>query len=345
MAEDAPISAGDRSDRCSAPAAGYDATRRSGSGTRLIATARAASTSCETRDERYHAARFVPTASRQTTPTRVLVEQTLYVPSASVPVFRTGVREAWEFRELLRRLLVRNLKVRYQRSVLGFVWALLNPLATITILVAVFSYIIRIGVPHYWAFLVSGYFAWVFLLHTVTSASAVITDHSYLARGAAFPTEILVFAAAGARLIEFGIEMVLVMIVLAIFHHGGVPPSFALTPVLVVILTLLVLGLALPVASLAVFFHDVQHALPVALSMLAYVSPIFYPITLIPERVRDVFLINPVAILVSLFHGVLYQGQWPSLLHLMGATAMALAVYLLGYAGFRRHRAFIPETV
>jgi ABC-type polysaccharide/polyol phosphate export permease len=245
----------------------------------------------------------------------------------------------------LRHLLIRNLKVRYQRSALGFLWALLNPLATIAILVTVFSYIIRIGVPDYWAFLVSGYFAWVFLLHTVTSASAVITDHSYLARGASFPTEILVFAAAGARLIEFAIELVLVMAVLAVFHHGGVPASFVLLPVLVAILTLLVLGLALPVASLAVFFHDVQHALPVALGMLAYVSPIFYPITLIPERVRDLFLLNPVAIVVSLFQGVLYGGQWPSVAHVLGAAAMATAVYLLGYAGFRRHRAFIPEIV
>ena len=71
--------------------------------------------------------------------------------------------DLWRHRELLSRLVVRNLKMRYQRSVLGFVWTLLNPLVTIAILVIVFHYIIRIGVADYWAFLVSGYFAWVFL--------------------------------------------------------------------------------------------------------------------------------------------------------------------------------------
>ncbi len=261
------------------------------------------------------------------------------------PLFRTGVRAAWTFHELLRQLVVRNLKVRYQRSVLGFLWALLNPLATIAILVMVFSQIIRIGVPSYWAFLVSGYFAWVFFLHTVGTSAAIINDHAYLARSASFPTEILVFAAAGSRLIEFVLELALVVAVLAIFHHGALPSSFLLLPLLVAIQCALTLGLALPTAAMSVFFHDIEHALPVGLTMLAYLSPVYYPVALVPEALRTIYLFNPIAVVLTLYHRVLYEGAWPSAAHLGAAALIATTVYLLGYAAFRYHRAFIPETV
>ena len=77
----------------------------------------------------------------------------------------------WHARELLRELLVRNLKVKYQRSLLGFVWTLVNPLLTVTILVLVFSRVVRIHLPDYWAFLLSGYFAWTFMLQTLTTGT------------------------------------------------------------------------------------------------------------------------------------------------------------------------------
>jgi ABC-type polysaccharide/polyol phosphate export permease len=144
----------------------------------------------------------------------------------------TPLAEVWRFRELMRQLVVRNLKVRYQRSVLGFLWALLNPLATIAILVAVFGYVVRIGVPDYWAFLVSGYFAWVFVLHTLNASASVITDHAYMVKSVAVPAELLVLSGAVARLVEFIAEMALVLVVLALWHHGAVPASFALLPLL-----------------------------------------------------------------------------------------------------------------
>jgi ABC-type polysaccharide/polyol phosphate export permease len=240
---------------------------------------------------------------------------------------------------------VRNLKVRYQRSVLGFLWALLNPLVTIAILVAVFGYIVRIGVPDYWAFLVSGYFAWVFLLHTLTASASVITDHAYMVKSVAVPAELLVLSGAIARLVEFLAEMALVLVVLALWHHGGIPAGFALLPLLAALQFLLTVGLAMPIAALSVFFHDVQHALPAALLMLAYLSPVFYPAQYVPASVRPLYLLNPVAALLTLYHTALYEGRVPPAAQLGAAAAVALAVFLLGYAAFRRYRAVFAEIV
>ena len=243
------------------------------------------------------------------------------------------------------RLVSRNLKMRYQRSVLGFLWALLNPLVTILILVGVFRYVIRIGVADYWAFLVSGYFVWVFVQHAVATSAGVITDHSYMTRSLAFPAEILVLSSVLARLVEFMAELALVVMALAVFRHHGILPSMLLLPVVVAITFVLAIGMALPVAAAAVFFKDVQHAVPVALMMLGYLSPVFYPVSLVPERFRAVYLLNPVAALLTLYHDILYEGRFPALALLSGSVAMSAIICIAGVMLFRRQRALFAEII
>ena len=199
--------------------------------------------------------------------------------------------------------------MKYQRSLLGFVWTLVNPLLTVTILVVVFSHVVRIPVPDYWAFLLSGYFVWNFMLQTLNTGTYIFAEHSRLTRSVAFPSEILVFGAAGSRLIEFVAEISLILIALAVFHHHTVPVSFALLPLLIVIQLLIAVGLALPIATLSVFYYDVYHALPIALTTLFYLSPVFYPATMVPAAARDLYFLNPIAGLLTLYHDVALSGS------------------------------------
>ena len=257
--------------------------------------------------------------------------------------FRAG--QLWRFRELLRSLVIRNLKVKYQRSLLGFVWTMLNPLLTVGILVLVFSHVVRIPLPDYWAFVLSGYFVWNCVLQTLNTGTYIFAEHSRLTRSVAFPSEILVFGAVGSRLLEFIAEIGLVLILLVAFRHHQVPASFALLPVLLVIQTLLVIGVALPIATLSVFYYDVQHALPIALTTLFYLSPVFYPADMVPEAARVLYFCNPLAGLLTLYHEILYAGQIPSLTWLRGMFALALLVYLTGYGIFNRYASVFPEIV
>jgi lipopolysaccharide transport system permease protein len=251
----------------------------------------------------------------------------------------------WRYRELLHSLVVRNLKVKYQRSLLGFVWTLVNPLFTVAVLGVVFSHVVRIPLSHYWAFLLSGYFVWNFMLQTLNTGTYIFAEHSRLTRSVAFPSEILVFGAAGSRLIEFAVEVGLVIAVLAIFHHQTVPESYVVLPILLVIQLLLVIGLALPIATLSVFYYDVYHALPIALTTLFYLSPVFYPAEMVPAAARDLYFLNPIAGLLTLYHDVLYWGRMPSPELLGGMLLAAAAIYLAGYALFRRYAAIFPEIV
>ena len=257
----------------------------------------------------------------------------------------TSCTEVWHVREFLRQLVIRNLKVRYQRSFLGFMWLLINPVLSAATVVLVFAYIVRLPVDDYWAFVLSGYFAWVFAAHTLATSTVVIHEYAGMARSVAVPADVFVLSAAGSRFVEFVAELLLVVVVLAAFHHHRVPMSFLLLPVAVILLAMVTIGLAFPIAALAVYFRDVQHGLPVALMMLMYASPVFYPVRLVPAEFSTWYLVNPFAQILTLFHLILYEGRLPTALQIGVPAATSLAIYLAGHLHFRRQRPLFPEIV
>jgi lipopolysaccharide transport system permease protein len=251
--------------------------------------------------------------------------------------------ELWRFRYLLRSLVVRNLKVKYQRSVLGFLWTLLNPALTIAVLIAVFSYVIRMGMVHYWAFLLSGFFAWNFVAQMLYAGITILQEHATLRRSVAFPTELLIFGAGASRLVEFFVELAIALVLLVVFHLKTVPAAFLLLPLLIVLQTLIAVGLSMIVATLSVFYRDAEHALPVVFLVLFYLSPVFYPASLVPEPARAVYLANPIAGLLTLYHAVLYDGQMPPPDLVTWVMVAAIALYAAGYAVFNRGKAASVE--
>ena len=261
------------------------------------------------------------------------------------PASVSRLLQVWRYRELFRSLVIRNLKVKYQRSLLGFVWTLVNPLLTVTILVVVFSHVVRIQVPDYWAFLLSGYFVWNFMLQTLNTGTYIFAEHSRLTRSVAFPSEILVFGAAASRLIEFCAEIALILLALIFLHHHRVPASYALLPVLILLQLLIAIGLALPIATLSVFYYDVYHALPIALTTLFYLSPVFYPAQMVPAAARPYFFLNPIAGLLTLYHDVVYSGRMPDPTLFVGTACASVIICLTGYAIFRRYASVFPEIV
>ena len=108
---------------------------------------------------------------------------------------------------------------------------------------------------------------------------------------------------------------------------------------------LVALGLSFPIAALAVFYQDVQHALPIALTVLFYVSPVFYPANLVPGALRDAYLINPVAQVLTAYHTIVYEGRFPSMASVAWLTGTAIVLMGIGYAIFRRHETAIAEVV
>ena len=235
--------------------------------------------------------------------------------------------------------------MKYERSLLGFLWTLLNPLFMVAILSAVFTHIVKIPMNHYWAFLLSGFFAWNTISQGLSSSTTILANHGSLRRSVRFPSEILVFSAIATRVIEFSAEIVLVALVLAVGHHQAVPMSFLFVPVLFIPLTLVTAGLALPIATVSTFYRDAQHVLPIVIVALFYLTPVFYPIDFVPEAFQAWYIVNPFAPILTLFQDVLYHGRVPDLLTLAGATALGLVLFVIGYAIFNRYKAIAAEIV
>ncbi|MBM3320334.1 MAG: ABC transporter permease [Candidatus Eisenbacteria bacterium] len=254
-------------------------------------------------------------------------------------------RELWRFRFMLRSLILRDLKVKYKRSTLGFLWTFLNPLLTVGILIAVFRIVIRIPLEHYWAFLLSGYFAWNAVQHMLLSSSYILQTHSGLLRSTAFPKEVLLFGAAISRLIELAIELTLILAVLGLVHHQGAPIGFAFLPLLMLLLAITTAGFMFPIATASVLFTDVQHTLPILTTSLFYLTPIFYPADMVPESFRGLYFANPFARLITLFHQALYEGRVPDGGLLLGTAAIALGLFAAGYAIFNRYKDVCNELV
>ena len=252
---------------------------------------------------------------------------------------------AWRYRELLICLVARNLKAKYKRSALGFIWTLLNPLLTVAVLTVVFSYVVRIQLHHYWAFLLSGYFAWNFTQQTIFSATYVLAEHAQLSRSISYPKELLVLAAACSRLVEFFLEISLVLIALCVFHHHRVPVGYVFVPWLILIQLLISLGVMLPLATLAVFYQDVQHGLPILMTTLFYITPIFYPLAMVDGRIRQFYLVNPFAGVMTLYHQTLYYGEIPSLSLCITMSVVGLVLTAIGYSIFNRFKDMYAEIV
>jgi ABC-type polysaccharide/polyol phosphate export permease len=235
------------------------------------------------------------------------------------------------YRRLIPSLLSRDLKVKYQRSLLGFVWTLINPILVSLILITVFSVVVRIPIESYWAFLLSGYFAWNFTQQCIGASSSIFQEHASLRRNVAFPVEILVLSAALSRLIEFLVELVVVVALICYMHHGSVPASIALLPVIILIQVFIALGIMFPISVLSVMFHDIQHAIPTITLILFYMSPILYPVSYVPDAAMPWYYINPLVIPLELFHQSIYEGHFPSLTLILSALGVSALFFSIGY--------------
>jgi ABC-type polysaccharide/polyol phosphate export permease len=164
-----------------------------------------------------------------------------------------------------------------------------------------------------------------------------------LSRSVYFPREVLILSTAVSKLVEFLFEILIVIIIIFIFHFQAIPSSLVFLPLLVFLQLILVIGLMFPVAVISVLFHDVQHALPIVIMSLFYLSPVFYNVEMIPEPMRPFYNLNPFVGIMKLYHQVLYEGVWPSMQLLGEVSILYVAIFLLGYWFFRRYKGVCVE--
>jgi lipopolysaccharide transport system permease protein len=259
------------------------------------------------------------------------------------PRLGQALRELWVFRGTVGAFTDREVRVRYAQTLFGVGWAVLQPLALLIVLAVILGRLAGIsggGVP-YPAFALSALVPWTFLQTSVSrGAGALITDAA-LVRKVYFPREAPVLGAVLAAAVDFGIGLALFAVVGPFL---GARPSAAwlLAPVLGVVFVVMAAGVACGLAALSAYYRDFKYALPFALQLWLFASPVVYPLSVVPQGWRTWYVIaNPAAGVLDGFHRTLALGDLPD----PGLLALSLAGTLaLAWLGYRIFKALEPNV-
>ena len=242
-------------------------------------------------------------------------------------------RELVKFWPVIQNMVVQELKVRYQRSFLGFVWTLLNPLLMLATLGFVFSHLLK-NVENYPLFLFAGMVPWSFLSVSLSEAAMSIIVNEGLIRKIYLPK--LIFPMARVLIALVTLVFSLGAMFLLLWPLGARPSwSMLLLPVALGLFAVFTLGLSLIVATANTFYRDCGHLISVFLQAWYFATPILYPATNFPGRSQWIFRLNPAFYFIELFHDILFSGRWPHLGLLAAAAVIAAASLGVGYAIFK----------
>lgn len=199
-------------------------------------------------------------------------------------------------RSLIRELVASDFKLRYQGSVLGYLWSLLRPLFLFGVLYVVFTHVIRLGddIPHYPAYLLLGLVLWQFFTESTQAGMNAITGRADLVRKVNIPKYTIVISTTISALVTLCLNMIIVFVFM---FFGGVElrPEIILAIPLLIELIVLCLGIAFILATLFVRFRDISHIWDVILQVLFYATPIIYSFKIVPQRLAEVLSLNPLA--------------------------------------------------
>ncbi len=248
----------------------------------------------------------------------------------------------YEFQELLRyrfllwNLIVKDLKVRYKRSSIGFLWVMLNPLLTMVVLTIVFSQVFtRFSIDHYPVYLLGGTLVWNLYAQGTNASMASLQGNGVILRKLYVPPSVFVASAIGSALVNFAFAL-LPFLVLAVID--GVPPAiswlFLFVPALLA--TLFSFGIGLIVSALVVFFTDTFEIYQVLVTAYYFLTPIFYPATILPEPLKTIEQYNPMNLFIALFRLAVIQATFPGWNLLLPALAIAVGVLFAGWVVFTR---------
>lgn len=250
------------------------------------------------------------------------------------PTLGRTVRALRQYGHLLRNLVVKDLKLKYRGSVLGFVWSLANPLLMIAVYTVAFTYILQLRTPGFVFYLMLGILSWTFFANAIAMSSGAIVDNGALVRSVWFPRAILPFATVLFNFAQYLLTVaVFLPILMVLYDKPPAAPALAY-PIFLLLQVIFTAGLALLLSVGTAFFRDVRHLVDVALAILFWTTPIVYETTRLPPRVRTLILLSPLSPFVTAYHDIFYYQRWPpaevwGLAVLYAAVTFAAGLWLM----------------
>jgi ABC-type polysaccharide/polyol phosphate export permease len=246
-------------------------------------------------------------------------------------------RETYRYRELIWALALRELKVRYKRSVLGFMWALLNPALLMLVLTVVFTTIMPTNIPHFALFLLSTLLLYLFFSQSLSYAVESMVGNAELIKKVAVPKLVFPVSAVLSNIINLLLSLIpLVLLTFAMGHHFYW--TWIFIPIPLAALTLLTLGATFFFAAANVYYRDVSHIIQIVLQALFYLTPIIFSIDQIPAKYRWMFWLNPLTFSLSDFRMYTFYGMLPSFASIAASFVAGFFALAVGFGVFRKYQ-------
>ncbi len=255
-------------------------------------------------------------------------------PSVWLAKISQDRRELIQFWPVIQNMVVQDLRVRYQRSVLGFFWTLLNPILMMTTLTIVFSMLFNRSRENYIVYLFAGMVPWNFMSGCLNDGAFSIIHNEGLIRKIYLPKLIFPLTRVLINLTTFVLSLVALFLLLKPIG-AKVTVQLLLLPVVIALFAAFSLGLGLIVATANTFFRDCGHLVSVVLQAWYFATPIIYDIKEVSIQSQRWFWLNPAFPFIRLFQEILYEGQWPSQLLFLVATGIASVSLGVGYVAFK----------
>lgn len=246
-------------------------------------------------------------------------------------------REVWEARDLLFYLVRRDLKVRFQQTLIGILWIALQPIIQMLIFYLILGVLVRVptdAIP-YPVFFLSGFVVWQFFAQVVNASAFSLLSNIGVITKIYFPRLVLPLSLTLGALVDFSVSFV-ILLVLLLANHYPITVRFLLLPVLLIITLFFSSGIGLLFGALMVVFRDTKNLLGFFLMIWMYITPIMFPISLVPENYQVLFRINPMTTLVEVFRWMCVgNGTLPPPSHFFISFVVAVALWFLGAVAFR----------
>jgi ABC-type polysaccharide/polyol phosphate export permease len=256
----------------------------------------------------------------------------------AVQVARTVVQR----RALIVELVRREVKLRYRGTWLGFLWTLINPLVFMVVYTLVLSHFLRIGIPKFPAFLLTGLLPWTWFSESVLAGTSSLVDHAAFLRNAVFPAQVLPVVSVGTGMVNYVFSLPVLFVLLAVY---GVPLGWTVLalPLVMAVQFLLALSIVYFTATLNVFLRDLRYIIQHGLLVAFFLTPIMYDFSIVPARFHWVLKLNPMTIVIDSYRRVLFYGEWPYWRNLGFVVALALVLLVVGAVVFERNRESFAE--
>lgn len=245
------------------------------------------------------------------------------------------LKKTLKYKYLVKQLVIRDLKKKYKRSYFGYLWTLLQPLMMMAVLTLVFSHMFRFQIDNFPMYLICGQVLFNFYSEATNMAMYSVIENAGLIKQVYIPKFILPFSRVVSSMVNLCFSLIAVVLVM-VFTGTNFKITILLVPLLLIYLFIITLGVSLLVSALAVYFRDLIYLYGIALQILCYMTPIFYPVEALPENIKVILNFNPLFHIVTYFRKIVLYGVYPSVEENTVCCLFGLIIMIIGYKAFKK---------